>query len=230
MARELRYWLRDNRRRIALLTAAASAVTFPLIWGIEGGSSARLSVTFSSSFSAVIAGSVVFQLFSLDGTAYATHLLTGVAARVDVRARVAALTLVLVPVLLAVAITFAVMTGQVARLPVALGALFATFGVTTGAASALSIDGAFPMPESRNPFATRTGGGTSKGLLSLVVMVGTVVCTAPVYVATYFVPAWAMPPIGLAWGLGAVALGTSVAAGRLSKRGPELLLAVTPRR
>lgn len=230
IARELRYWRRDNRRRIAIVSAVLSGMTPTLIWSIEGHGSGGIGVTFSSSFSALIAGGVIFQVFSMDGTAFATHLLSGVPARTDVRARVSALALLVVPLLCVLAAGLAMLSGRADDLPVAYGALLATFGVAVGTATSFAIDGAFPMPEARNPFAMRTGTGTTKGLLMLVVMFLTVTSTLPVYIATFFAPAWAMLPIGVAWGFTAVLIGTSVAASRLAKRGPELLLAVTPRR
>jgi ABC-2 type transport system permease protein len=42
--------------------------------------------------------------------------------------------------------------------------------------------------------------------------------------------AWLALPVGLGYGLGAVALGLYIAGDTLDRRGPELLLAVTPRR
>jgi ABC-2 type transport system permease protein len=157
-------------------------------------------------------------------------LLSGVPARTDVRARVTALTLLVLPVLTILSTAAAVLRGSESHLVVAYGTMLATFGVALGASTSLSVDGAFPMPESRNPFAMRSGTGTGKSLLMLVVMAATLICTVPLYVAAFFVPAWTVLPIGAAWGLGGALIGTTIAAARLSRRGPELLLAVTPRR
>jgi ABC-2 type transport system permease protein len=231
IARELRYWVRDNRRRIALVSGALSGVTLPLSWSLDGVAGAHgPGVTFSSSFSALIGGSMMFQVYSMDGTAFATNLLSGVRARIDLRARVIALSLLLLPVLGVLATGVAVLTGRAEDLPAAYGALVATFGVAAGTATSFAIDGAFPMPEVRNPFAMRTGTGTVRGLLMLVVMILTLTFTLPVYIAIFFAPTWARIPIGVAWGVIAALIGTTVAASRLAKRGPELLLAVTPRR
>lgn len=232
VARELRYWLRDNRRRIALLSAALSGVTLPLIWSLQGHNSPSggIGLTFSSSFSAWVAGVTMFQVFSMDGTTYATHLLAGVSARTDVRARVTAMSLLTLPVLIILSTVVAILHGAEAQLPLAYGTLLATFGVAVGASTSFAVDGAYPMPEARNPFAMRTGTGTGKGLLMFGVMGLTLVCTAPVFVVAFVAPPWLVLPIGAAWGFAAATAGTAIAAARLSRRGPELLLAVTPRR
>jgi ABC-2 type transport system permease protein len=86
------------------------------------------------------------------------------------------------------------------------------------------------MPESRNMFAMNTGSGSARGMLVLVVMIIALGASIPAFVLTFFVPGWAMLVIGAAYGTGLAVLGCVVGGRRLARRGPELLLAVTPRR
>ncbi|HEY2791265.1 MAG TPA: ABC transporter permease [Micromonosporaceae bacterium] len=230
VTRELRYWIRDNRRRIALISAALSGITLPLIWALQSQQFGGRGLTYSSSFSAWIAGLTMFQIFSMDGTAYASHLLAGVPARIDVRARVTAWSIVMLPILAVLGAGIAMLRGSPSQLPEAYGTMLATFGVAVGASISLAVDGAFPMPDSRNPFAMRTGSGSGKSLMMLAVMGATVTGSVPLYIAVYVLPVWVALPLGAAWCVAALYLGTTIAARRLDGRGPEMLLAVTPRR
>jgi ABC-2 type transport system permease protein len=230
VARELRYWFRDNRRRIALLSSAISGLALPVAWSLQKHGLGGGALPFMSAFSAWIAGIGMFQVFSMDGTAYATHLLAGVPAKTDVRARVAALSLIMLPVLVTFATVVSILHGTERILPLAYGTLVATFGVAVGASVSFAVDGAYPMPETRNPFAMRTGTATGKSMLMFAVMALTLVGTVPMYILAYVLPRWTVLPLGLVWGLAGAFAGSSIAAARLARRGPELLMAVTPRR
>jgi ABC-2 type transport system permease protein len=232
VARETRYWLRHPRRRIAAITGFVGALTLPLVWQADSATAGRGGppLAFSGSYASVVAASSMFQAFSFDGTAYATHLLTGVRGRTDVRARATAITLLMLPILVVVVVILAVLDHRVGRLPGSLAPLAATFGATIGAGSALSIDGAFPMPDNRNMFVANTGTGTTRALLLFLVIGTSVIASLPVYVATFFVGPAILLPFAVAWGLFLAYAGTALAGRRLDRRGPELLLAVTPRR
>jgi len=93
---------------------------------------------------------------------------------------------------------------------------------------------AYPLPDVSNPFALNTGAGSAKGLLALVAMLGTLVLSTPVTIASLFLTsgtaAWLVLVIGIGYGAGAALLGTYLAGDVLERRGPELLVAITPRR
>jgi purine-nucleoside phosphorylase len=86
------------------------------------------------------------------------------------------------------------------------------------------------MPENRNMFAMNTGSGTAKGLLAFVVMFGGTVASVPIYVAAFFAPSGVELLLGIGWGILVAAGGVAIGGLHLRDRGPELLLAVTPRR
>jgi len=93
----------------------------------------------------------------------------------------------------------------------------------------------FALPENSNPFALNQGGGSAKGLLAVLAMLGTLILCVPVIIAGYFLFSapfgpWIVAVIGLAYGVGLAALGTYIAGDVLDRRGPEVLVAVTPRR
>jgi ABC-2 type transport system permease protein len=73
----------------------------------------------------------------------------------------------------------------------------------------------------------------AKSLLALLALVATGAATVPVLVTAVLLERvwpWIGLPAGLAYGLGAVALGSYLAGDLLDRRGPELLAAVTPDR
>jgi ABC-2 type transport system permease protein len=73
----------------------------------------------------------------------------------------------------------------------------------------------------------------AKSLLSFVSMLASGAVAIPMVVATTLlgdVWLWLALPVGVAYGLGAVVLGTYLAGDVLDRRMPELLVAVTPRR
>jgi ABC-2 type transport system permease protein len=141
---------------------------------------------------------------------------------------------VALPVQALVAVGVMVVSGAPAQIPAALGVLATGFGAAIATASYLSILAAYPLPDVSNPFALNTGAGSAKGLLALVAMLGTLVLSTPVTVASLFLTsptgAWLILVLGIGYGAVAALLGTYLAGDVLERRGPELLVAITPRR
>jgi ABC-2 type transport system permease protein len=143
--------------------------------------------------------------------------------------------LVAIPVQLAVVVAITVLTGSVRTLPAGVGVLAASFGASVAVAALLSVLVPYALPETTNPFAMSSGSGSAKGLLALLALLGTLALTVPVVVASLLLSGLAVGPwivlgIGLGYGLGAAWLGTYIAGDVLERRGPEILIAVTPRR
>jgi ABC-2 type transport system permease protein len=232
VARELRYWLRDPRRRAGLISMAAAGIVMPIVLRLTSRADAGAGppVALTSALAGIVGGILLMQVFSFDGTAYAAHLLAAVRPRTEIAARVAGLALLVAPVLIVVTIGVCAVTSQMADVPIALGTGLGSFGCALGVASTLAVTAAFPMPESRNMFSMNTGSGTAKGLLAFVVMaVGTLVAV-PIYIAAFVLPRSAELVIAVGWGVALAAAGVALGAARLRNSGPELLLAVTPRR
>jgi ABC-2 type transport system permease protein len=237
VAREVRYWWRDARRRSGLITIAVVGVFVPLmvmISGPGGGAGASpVTVTLSMLFVGTLAALSLANQFGYDGSAYAAHLVVGVPGRTELRARVVAFSVYMVPTLTGIAVLIAVLLGRPGLLPAMLGGLAASYGVGLAVNTVISVLGAYALPETSNPFAISTGGGAAKSLLSLVALVASAAVTAPfAFAAALLGDAWTALalPVGLAFGVGSATLACYIAGDVLDHRAPDLLQAVTPRR
>lgn len=242
VAREVRYWWRDARRRANLIAISVVGVFVPAMVTLSSGvltgqtqQRTPISVTLSILFVGVYGAVLLANQFGFDGTAYAAHLVAGVPGRTELRARMVAASVYLVPVLTVVAVVATVIVREPVWLPTLLGGIYAAYGTGLAVNQSVSILGAYAMPETSNPFAMNAGQGVGKSLLAFVAMLGTLVLASPYLVAAGLAGgtalwAWLALPVGLGYGLGAVALGLYIAGDTLDRRGPELLLAVTPRR
>lgn len=240
VGRELRSWWRDGRRRASLISIMMAGVVVPVALRITSGAAqasgraSPLLTGFAVTMSGAMAGLLLANQFAFDGSAYATHLMTRVSGRTELRARATALGLILLPILAVVVGVVTAAIGEADQIPHSIGLMAAAFGCSVASASTLSVLAAFPMPESTNPFAMNSGGGSAKGLLSFVAIIVTFALCAPLLLAGAYLTdgwsAWLILPIGLAYGLGIAMLGTVLAGNLLQRRGPEVLIAITPKR
>jgi ABC-2 type transport system permease protein len=229
LARESRYWLRDPRRRAGLISLVMAGIAVPLSLHYVGAKTA-MSLPFAAMFAGVLTGTVLANQFGVDGTAYAVHLLTGVRGRVELLARVAGLGLIIVPLLVVFTVVMAVITVNLPLLPAALGTALAAFCVSASVASCVSVLAPYPMPDSSNPFAMGGGSAGMKGLLAMAGMIASVALTGPAVALALLAPPAVALVAALGWGAVVLGVGTYVAGTRLDLRGPEILVAVTPRR
>ncbi|GAA1850741.1 ABC transporter permease [Asanoa iriomotensis] len=243
LAREVRYWWRDARRRANLISFAVAAlfvsamVNFSeAIWSEEPTRDVTTSpLTFSLSmiFVGTLAAVTLANQFGFDGTAYAADIIAGVPGRVQIAARATAFAVYVLPLVVLIAVIIGVLVGEPGWIPLALGTLVGTFGCGLAVNSMLSVVGAYALPETANPFALNTGAGVARGLLSLLAMLVTVVVAVPLLLGALFagdVWLWLALPFGLLYGLGAARLGSVIVGDVLERRMPELLLTITPRR
>jgi ABC-2 type transport system permease protein len=241
VAREARFWWRDPRRRAGIVSVLVLSAVLPFVFTIHDSISegprlaGSLTFGFAVSMVGTLAGMQLANQFAFDGSAYAAHLLSAVPGRVEMRARAVAISLVSVPVQVAVIAGVAVLTGALGELPAGLGLLAAALGVSLAVAGLASVIAAYPMPESSNPFAVNSGGASARGLLAFVALLATLALTAPVTAASLLLDdvtggPWIVLALGLGYGGFALWLGTLVVGGILDRRGPEVLAAVTPKR
>jgi ABC-2 type transport system permease protein len=234
LARELRYWSRDPRRRSGLISITIGGAVVPVALRLAGTSAHHgVPLPVAVAFSSMAGAAILANQFGFDGTAYAVHLLAAVRGSTELRARAGALTIILVPVLVLITVTVGLLSRDAAALVPALGTVGAAFGASMASASFLSVYTAYPVPESRNAFASSSGSGSAKGLLSLLGVVGAAVIAAPIMAAAVILPSgasWLVAPVGIGWGVAAVLVATAIMGRALDRRGPELLVAVTPRR
>jgi ABC-2 type transport system permease protein len=239
VAREVRYWWRDARRRAGLVTIAVVGVFTPLMLTVIGPrladqppTTSPAMLTASMLFVGTLAAVSLANQFGYDGSAYAAHLAVGVPGRTELRARVVAFSLYMVPLLVGIGVLMALVLGRPGALPAMLGGLAASYGTGLAANLFVSVLGAYALPETANPFAINTGAGAAKSLLSMLTLAGSAAAAMPFLVGAVLLDDW-WPviglPLGLAYGVGATVLGCYLAGDVLDRRAPELLQAVTPR-
>ncbi|WP_232233970.1 ABC transporter permease [Micromonospora chokoriensis] len=248
VAREARYWWRDARRRANLITIAVVGIFVPVLINVTGGDFAAMNdegltaatsdsspvvVTISMLFVGVLAAVTLANQFGFDGSAYAANVVAGVPGRVELRARMTAFSLYVLPMLGVVAVVLSLLLSRPGWIGLTIGALVATYGAGLAVNSLVSVLGAYSLPETSNPFAMNSGAGLAKGLLTLLAMLASAVAAVPMVVAAALLGdawLWLALPVGAAYGLGAALLGAYLAGDVLDRRLPELLATVTPRR
>ncbi|MDT4988297.1 MAG: type transport system permease protein [Micromonosporaceae bacterium] len=235
MAREWRYWWRDPRRRASMLSLTIAGVVLPVVLrvGLTSGD-ARTPLPLAVVFSAVLTAMALSNQFGNDSTAYALHLLIAVPGRVELRARAAALVVIVAPLLALATIGVGLATGGGDELVAALGTLAAGLGVSIGVSSVASVVAPYPFPDSPNPFATGGGTGSVRALLAAVGAIITTIVILPVALSAALThglgAGLVVAAAGLGWGVAGLLGGTYLAGGILDRRGPEVLVDVTARR
>ena len=230
VAREMRYWWRENRRRAALITFSVVGVFVPVSLAVAGGGGAGGAMVL---FVGALAAIPLANQFAYEGNAYATNMIAAVPGRVEVQSRAAAHAIYVVPLLAIIAVVVGFVAGPPSSIPSRLGLLLAAYGVGLGLVLPVSVRAAYALPETTNPFAMSSGGGMAKGLLTLGVLFGAVIGTLPLQIAAYFLGViwlWIGLPVGVAYGVAAYLIGSGVAGDLLDRRLPEVLAAVTPNR
>jgi ABC-2 type transport system permease protein len=235
VGRELRYWWRDPRRRSGLISIMVGGAVMPIALTLAGArrGGAGFPLPLAIALSCAVGAAILANQFGFDGSAYSVHLLAGVPGRTDLRARAAALSVILVPVLLVLTVVVGLFAHAGGALVPTLGTMGATFGASLAGASVISVLTAYPVPDSRNALAVNSGSGSAKGFLAFAGMLIALVIASPVLIASVLLPggwSWLVAPVGVAWGTGAVSVATYIAGDVLQRRGPELLAAVTPGR
>ncbi|MEH1102032.1 ABC transporter permease [Micromonospora sp. CPCC 205561] len=247
VAREARYWWRDARRRANLITVAVAGLFVPVMVNLGGSGfvagggqgfsaspdSSPLLASLSMLFVGLLAAVTLANQFGFDGSAYAANVVAGVSGRQELRARMTAFSIYVLPMLAVIAVVVGVVLGEPGWIGLMAGTLLATYGAGLAVNCFVSVLGAYSLPETSNPFALNTGAGVAKSFLTLLAMLATAVAAVPMVAAAGLlgdVWLWLALPVGAAYGLGAALLGAYAAGDVLDHRMPELLATVTPRR
>ncbi|MEU5944349.1 ABC transporter permease [Micromonospora sp. NPDC047465] len=247
VARDVRYWWRDARRRANLITVAVVGLFVPVMVNLGGSgfsvgaeqgfsvpdTASPVLVTLSMLFVGLLAAVTLANQFGFDGSAYAANVVAGVPGQLELRARMAAFSIYLLPMLAVISVVVAVVLGEPGWIGLMAGTLVATYGAGLAVNTFVSVLGAYSLPETSNPFALNSGAGVAKSFLTLLSMLASAVAAVPMVVAAGLlgdVWLWLALPVGAAYGLGAALLGAYLAGDVLDRRMPELLATVTPRR
>lgn len=224
-ARRLVMWRRDSR----LVTVAVQSFVLPVILV---GQAVLTDQTWSAAMAlimlAVLSGLSLLNDLAYDGTAWAAHVLSGVAGWQDRLGRVLATAVLYVPLLV---ILYAVVAGLgylgdevrwAAYVLVALGAALGSSSLI-GAV----MPGHAPRPGG-NPFASTSGSGTEGFLGGLLAVAVPLLLMLPLVLAGGLLPdgLWlsgVLVVVALAWGGALVAAGVALGGRRLDRRAPEML-------
>jgi ABC-2 type transport system permease protein len=225
VAREVRYWYRETRRRATLVTLMVAGLFLPVSLAFSDGSPGALVVLVGG-----LAAIALANQFGLDGNAYAANMIAGVPGRVEIQSRVVAHAIYVVPMLAVNAIVIGLVGGRPWTIAGEFGLLLAAYGVGLALVLPVSIRAAYPLPESSSPFAMSSGGGMAKGLLTMGVLCAAALVSLPLQIIAYFLGPvwwWIGLPVGAAYGVAAYLIGSGVAGDQLDRRMPELLATVT---
>jgi ABC-2 type transport system permease protein len=227
-ARELRYWWRESRRRASLITFSVIGVFLPVMLTVSSGSGGL--PTGMLVFVGALAAVSLANQFGFEGSAYAANVVAGVPGRVELASRIAGFSAYAGPAFVTIAVVAGIVTNRPAAIPAAFGALVAGYGMALAVVLPMSVRAAYALPETANPFAMSSGGGTAKGLLSFAALIAAALATLPLQLGAHFfddVWLWLGLPVGIAYGSAGFLLGLRLAGRSLDRRMPELLATVS---
>jgi ABC-2 type transport system permease protein len=226
-ARSITSWRRDPRyiSSVALMLLLPLAFLLP---PLSGGS--ELWSLATAPAAGFMLGWSMHNDIAYDGTAFWTHVATGVSGRADRIGRLAPTALVASVLLPAYALLSCVLTGRWAPWPallgVGLGFLLTGFGV----ASVMSALQPYPVPgPDENPFGAPPGSSALTVVVQAVAGTAVFVLNLPLLavgagaLAGYVWMGWACLVLALVLGSAALAAGTSWGARIYERRAPELL-------
>jgi ABC-2 type transport system permease protein len=229
----VKYAWRSPRWRLSLLGSAMISLVGPVLLIASGGRpgpSAIFLVGLTGGFMAT-AG---FNQFGYDGPARWTQVVTGVDIGSDLRGRNLMMVTVATPLLLAVSLLLATMTGAWKLLPAALAVGYGTLGVSLGIANLVSAWCPVAVPDLRtNPLgSTDKGRAWLASAIGMAAMVLVLLLVIPVVslallAADRVLLQFAVVLLAPGWGAMIWTVATRRSVEHLRGREPELLAAVS---
>ncbi|WP_225884820.1 transporter [Streptomyces sp. fd1-xmd] len=232
MQRSLRYVVRDPKTKSAWVTALAIGLIVPVFNALQGTGSVYLG-----SFGAGMLGVQMYNQFGQDTSAFwmvAQTISNTRDAYVELRARAAALALVTVPYTVLVTAVTAALVDDWQAFPAGVGVALALLGsmLCTGALASARFAYSIPTDGAFKNVAPGQGGLAWGGIAAGMLM-SALVCAPVIALAIWLNTAehrdmsWVVLPIGVAWGWLATWAGLRLAAPTVSRKLPEILLAVS---
>jgi ABC-2 type transport system permease protein len=235
-AKDLRYSLRDPRRRAPLI--GALVIPAVALWASLSQSPDRpRALTLLALVAVMPAAGLTLNQFGLDGAAMWATLVAGNDPRSDLTGKNIASVFVMVPLATVATLICAIFTHGWSYVPITLGLAPALFGVLLGVGNVMSVRVPYAMPDRRNPLAFSPGQGCAtllagfaalafEGLLLIPVAAVTAIAlqTQSLPVATIVAVVFAN-----AYGMMIWLAGRRIAWRDAWWRLPEILEAVSPR-
>ncbi|WP_046778746.1 hypothetical protein [Streptomyces yangpuensis] len=232
MQRTLRYAVRDPKTKSAWVTALAIGVIVPVFNALQGTGSVYLG-----SFGAGMLGVQMYNQFGQDTSAFwmvAQTISSTRDAYVELRARAAALALVVLPYTVLVTAVTAALVDDWQAFPAGGGVALALVGsmLCTGALASARFPYSIPTDGAFKNVAPGQGGlawgGIAAGMLmSALVSAPVIALTIWLNMAEHRHVSWIVLPVGVAWGWLAAWAGLRLAAPTVARKLPEILSAVS---
>ncbi|MEU9800758.1 transporter [Streptomyces sp. NPDC051000] len=232
MQRSLRYAVRDPKTKASWASALAIGLIVPVFNALQGTGSVYLSC-----FGAGMLGVQMYNQFGQDTSAFwmvAQTISSPRDAFVELRARAYALALITVPYTALVTAVTAALLDDWAAFPAGLGMCLALVGSMMCTGSLASAHFAYSIPTD-GAFKNVVPGQAGLAWMGIFVgmLVSAVIC-APMIALTIYLGAtdqqsltWILLPLGIAWGTLATWAGLRIAAPAVSRKLPEILVAVS---
>lgn len=234
-AKELRYLMRDPRRR-ALLIPALFLPLLPVLSTAAAGGATDPRVTLAAVAATFVVAQIAFNQFGVDGPAYWMNVAAGTDPRADITGKNLAAVITTMPVVTLSAALLATVTGGWRYLPLVFPLALGAVGIQLGVANVASVRFPQPVLEGRaNPWATTTGQGCTTGVLALIAQAVALVLLLPLALGVFaglvvWPPALVViAPLGVVYGSAIWWLGRRSAVRWVWWRQAELLEAIGPR-
>jgi ABC-2 type transport system permease protein len=235
-AKELRYYVRDPRRRAPLFAALIVPGLF-LFSMLRESQNRPASSTMLALVALLPASGLTLNQFGLDGAALWSTIVAGNDPRSELVGKNLATAVIVVPLVAVPALLTAAVTNGWHYVPISVGLAPGMLGVVLAVGNMVSVWVPYALPDRRNPLAGNPGQGCVGGIAALTALLVDAVILVPVGVVTA-ISLHALPlapatilSVGCATAYGALAwwVGTRRASRYLWWRMPELLDAVSPR-
>ncbi len=234
-AKELRYYVRDPRRRAPLFAALIVPGLFLVSMMREHNRPA--SSTLLALVALLPASGLTLNQFGLDGAALWSTIVAGNDPRSELVGKNLATAIIVVPLVTVPALLTAAVTNGWHYVPITVGLAPGMLGVVLAVGNMVSVWAPYALPDRRNPLAGNPGQGCVGGIAAMAALLVDAIILVPVGVVTAValqslpLAAATILSVGCASVYGALAwrVGMRSASRHLWWRMPELLDAVSPR-
>jgi ABC-2 type transport system permease protein len=234
-ARELRYIVRDPRRRVQLLYGILMPVFIVLPVLARGSLHREAAVLAAVTVSFFSGGLTGLNQFGVDGAAYWMNVVAGNDPGSDMLGKNTAAVLIALPATTVIAFGLAAYTGGWRYVPIAIAASMAVLAVCLGVGNVVSVLAPQPMPDAvGNVWAQRSGAGCATGMISMLARLIEMLLLLPVGLAVLAAATWPLSgtvtmAVSLVYGWLLWRLGLRMAVRRVWWRLPELLDMLSPK-